>query len=238
MTKKFYPVVHIINSKQTLANVRLAKDVGADGTFLINHHGHPPEFLVAEVISLFQDDSFSVGINYLMRSSANVWTFNDAKQIGCRMLWADDAGTDSNPYQAYGNHILDLQEKSGIEFFGGVHFKYQQKPNRTLSESLNRAFPYVRYPTLSGRGTGIAAEIELMREAALAWQDEQESDSDSHTAGLAIASGISIENVENYLPYIDAFLVASSIIDPNRPNEYFDPIKINQLCKKIKSYET
>lgn len=255
--KKFYPVVHIINSQQTLANVQLAKDVGADGVFLIDHHGRPSEFFLQQVVSSFQDDSFSVGINYLMGASANAWALSTAKAIGFKMCWSDNAGTDvdnelaqasnilnllgegdHNLYKACGNQVLELQQESGVEFFGGIHFKYQQKPKCSLSESLKRAFPYIRYPTLSGAGTGIAADLEHIKEAALAWQEEQGRDSDPYTAGLAIASGISTDNVNDYLPYIDIFLVASSIMDETRPDEYFDHKKIDILCNKIKSYKS
>lgn len=242
--KKFYPVVHIHNLPQVLINVELAKNAGADGVFLIDHYGRPPKFLVKEIVSSFQDDTFSIGINYLMRSSKNAWALNGAKAIGCKMFWSDDAGTDADNYEAYGNQILELQEESDIDFFGGIHFKYQQKPNRTLSASLKRAFPYIKYPTLSGTGTGIPADLEYIKEAAQTWQDEQESISHlknvifPRTVGLAIASGVSINNVDSYLPYIDAFLVASSIIDPLSSDERFDQRKLELLCKKIKIYKS
>jgi predicted TIM-barrel enzyme len=54
---------------------------------------------------------------------------------------------------------------------------------------------------------------------------------------LAIASGISIENAEVYLPYIDHFLVASSILDKN-DEKLFDEEKLKMLCERIHLYET
>lgn len=234
--KKFYPVVHIHNLPQTLYNVDLAKNAGTNGVFLIDHGGHPPSFLVDRVISDFQDEKFSIGINFLTRD-----IFGDierAYDLGCKMVWSDNAGMDEDDYRESGLKILNLQEETGLDFFGGIHFKYQQKPNRSIEESLHRAFDYVRYPTLSGSGTGIAADVDFIKQAAKAWGEEQSYDSDPYAIGLAIASGISNDNIEMYLPYIDVFLVASSIIDPLSSDERFDHQKLEQLCKKIKYYQS
>lgn len=234
--KKFYPVVHIRSLPQTLANVELAKNAGADGVFLIDHFGHPPLFLIDRVVSDFQDEKFSIGINYL--GSDNFTALRDAFNVGCKMLWSDNAGMDEDDYRESGLKLLNLQEETGLDFFGGVHFKYQQKPLKSIEESLHRAFDYVRYPTLSGVATGVAADINFIRMASHTWKKEQSNDSDPYTIGLAIASGISNDNVEMYLPYIDVFLVASSIIDPHLADERFDQLKLEQLCKKIKTYKS
>lgn len=234
--KKFYPVVHIQNLPQTLFNVALAKNAGADGVFLIDHGGYPPSFLVDKVISDFQDEKFSIGINFL--TGNNFGDIERAYDLGCKMIWSDNAGMDEDHYRESGIKLLELQEETGLDFFGGVHFKYQQKPNRSIEESLYRAFDYVKYPTLSGIGTGVAANIDFIKQAAQAWKKEQSCDSDPYTIGLAIASGISIDNIDQYLPYIDAFLVASSIIDPLSSDEKFDQRKLKLLCKKIKSYKS
>lgn len=50
---------------------------------------------------------------------------------------------------------------------------------------------------------------------------------------LAIASGITLENVENYLPYTEYFLVATGI--SHTFNE-LDPVKVGELCKAIHKY--
>ncbi len=235
--KKFYPVVHIQNLPQTLFNVDLAKNAGADGVFLIDHGGHPPSFLIDRVISDFQDEKFSVGINYL--SLNNFACFEDAFESGCKMLWSDNAGMDEDDWDTNGLKILELQMKTGIDFFGGVHFKYQKKPERDIAFSLRRSFSFIKYPTLSGIGTGVPADLDFIKRASITWHMEYTYSFDLPTTiGLAIASGISIDNVDQYLPHIDAFLVASSIIDPSSSDEKFDQRKLELLCKKIKSYKS
>lgn len=228
MNKRFYPVVHIHNFPQTFENVKMAKDLGGDGVFLIDHRGHPLSFLVEEMVAKFQDADFFIGVNYL--GVDNLQALQDAASLGCKMLWSDNAEMDEEDYQISGERLLELQQKLDVRFFGGVHFKYQRKPKRSIGESLRRAVRYVEYPTLSGRATGVAADLDFIREAHSVFQQEVNNDN----RGLAIASGISTDNVELYLPYIDAFLVASSIINASSDDEYFDPSKLGNLRKKIK----
>ena len=49
---------------------------------------------------------------------------------------------------------------------------------------------------------------------------------------LAIASGISLENVEQFLPYSDAFLVATSLLKPG--TEDFDPQRVKDLVRAVR----
>jgi predicted TIM-barrel enzyme len=51
---------------------------------------------------------------------------------------------------------------------------------------------------------------------------------------LAIASGISYYNIEDYLDIADCFLVASSITSNN---EYLKPKTVFELKEKIQRYE-
>ena len=50
---------------------------------------------------------------------------------------------------------------------------------------------------------------------------------------LAIASGITPENVEVYLPFADSFLVATGI---SRSFTELDPSKVRMLVQRVRSY--
>jgi predicted TIM-barrel enzyme len=50
---------------------------------------------------------------------------------------------------------------------------------------------------------------------------------------LAIASGITPENIEKYLPYVDYFLVATGI---SKTFDEFDPEKRKLLAQKIHEF--
>ena len=64
-----------------------------------------------------------------------------------------------------------------------------------------KAVPYVDVVTTSGEGTGLAPDISKIRGMKTAISRHP----------LAVASGITPENVEEYLPYVDCFLVATGV---------------------------
>jgi predicted TIM-barrel enzyme len=77
--------------------------------------------------------------------------------------------------------------------------------------------------TTSGPGTGHAAEVEKIRRMKQALAD----------APLAIASGIAPENVGHYLPYADAFLVATGI---SRSFTELDATRVRLLVECVRSF--
>jgi predicted TIM-barrel enzyme len=81
-----------------------------------------------------------------------------------------------------------------------VAFKYQREVEDVVQASRT-AVDYMDVVTTSGPGTGFAAsldKIRTMKQAIGAFP-------------LAIASGITPENVTDYLPISDCFLVATGI---------------------------
>lgn len=216
--KQFYPVIHVRNSYQTEVNACMAKEEGADGVFLVDHYGEVHSSLVEHIVKNYQDATFKVGVNYLGHHVDNVLHLHKASELGCKMFWVDNSGTDEDNLDK-----LDEFIKADIEIYGGVHFKYQPKSKYTIEESIQRATPYIDYITLSGAKTGKAADIDFIKRAFEA----------SKILRLAIASGITLKNVDDYLPFIDAFLVATSII---HTNDNFDKKKLIKLCQKIKNY--
>jgi predicted TIM-barrel enzyme len=74
--------------------------------------------------------------------------------------------------------------------------------------------------TTSGDGTGIAADIKKVSDMKSYIKDTP----------LGIASGITIENVDQYLPYVDAFLVATGI---SKTFTELDADKVKSLRLKI-----
>lgn len=88
-------------------------------------------------------------------------------------------------------------------YFGGVAFKTQveiQDP-KELVAVVKAAMPFMDVVTTSGEGTGLAAEAVKTRLMKIAIGCKP----------LAIASGITPENVWDYLPFADAFLVATGV---------------------------
>ena len=53
---------------------------------------------------------------------------------------------------------------------------------------------------------------------------------------LVVGSGVSIENVDNYLPYVDAIIVVTSLNKGGKVEEVPDPDRIIAFMKKIEDY--
>jgi hypothetical protein len=119
--------------------------------------------------------------------------------------------------------------RSGFELMGGVAFKYinPDLDGPELVEACRDAMYCVDTVTTSGSKTGsppAVAKLKAMREAI----DPQ--------ARLALASGVSIENATDFLPYVDTFLVASSITerrDDLGREEYLVLEKVKALADAI-----
>jgi hypothetical protein len=130
-------------------------------------------------------------------------------------LWTDNA----DPGTPAASLAWSLKQRDGWtgEYFGGVAFKYQREVEDVAAAAV-AATTCMDVVTTSGAATGEAAGIEkivAMKRAIGSFP-------------LAIASGISPENVGDYLPHVDCFLVATGIsrgfheLDPGRTRALAD----------------
>ena len=105
-------------------------------------------------------------------------------------------------------------------YFGGVAFKYQ-KPVNDLIKATKIACKYLDVITTSGTGTGIAAEPKKITTMAKIIKKKNKT--------LAIASGITIDNIKNY-KYVKYFLVATGI---SKDFFTFNSSLVKELSDKI-----
>src|SRR5262245_19066696 len=82
---------------------------------------------------------------------------------------------------------------------------------------------YMDVVTTSGPGTGHAADTNKIWRMKLALGDTP----------LAIASGITPENVGNYLPHADSFLVATGI---SHSFTELDPSRVRALIERVRAF--
>ena len=218
------PVNHVVDEGQAIKNVLVAQEGKSDGVFLINHTMSSEVLLkiYESVVKGFSD--FWIGINCLGWKPGEV--FNEISRrglFGLSGVWTDNAMI--NEYskdQPEAERIHELRRQSGWEglYFGGVAFKYQKAVSE-LEKAAQIAVKYVDVVTTSGPGTGHAAEIEKIRRMKSAIGEKP----------LAIASGITPENVSNYIGISDCFLVATGI----SKNFYtLDPQKLKMLVENIR----
>lgn len=219
--KKLYPVVHVETFSQAMDNVNLAHESGADGVFLINHSiGYDKLLHIHSTIAgAFKD--FPIGINCLDLSPAEVISI-----VGnaAPMIWTDNALiVEGREEQPDAQAVKDLFAKAGYQgqYFGGVAFKYQ-KPVKDLESVTKIASQYVDVVTTSGAATGVAAPLEKLKRMKAILGEKF----------LAIASGITVDNVLDYTPFVDIFLVSTGI---SKDFLTLDAEKVKELADKIHS---
>lgn len=213
------PVVHVQDQKQALNNAEIALDQGADGIFLISMRRMPHQKLhdIQQIIRVDFPD-FWIGVNYLDLEAEKVFKNVDR---GISGVWSDNAGIDEKSERQIDAAVIrNAQIESGWKglYFGGVAFKYQ-RPVEDCAAAARVAVNFVDVVTTSGEATGISANIDKIRTMKEAMGDHP----------LAIASGISPENIHEYTPFIDAFLVASSLLV--KGSEDFDKFRVRDLVE-------
>lgn len=226
--KRFFTVVRCVYPFEeqgighALCNTKIAMKNGADGVFLIGHalkYG-PLREIYEHVRKQFPE--IWIGINFLDFTGHQKWSLLSGvvrQTQGLNGLWMD----------ALPPVRLDIP--SSIEVFGGVAFKSQDPDIRgeELIESCNKAKEVADVITTSGYKTGSPPDVAKLEEI------RRNIGSETH---LALASGVSKENISLFLPIVDTFLVASSIIERRRDlgnYEYFIPEKVKELADLIHS---
>lgn len=214
----FLAVVHVEGGAQALRNAYIAREEGADGIFLINHS--IPYSSLFECYQAVRDQlpGFWIGLNCLDlgRSAVN---FIPKDTAG---LWVDNAGI-----KEHGNLVAEAKEFANIRtksqwhglYFGSVAFKYQGEV-ADVAKVACLAIPFVDVITTSGAGTGKAADIHKIRKMKEAVGDHP----------LAIASGITPENVREYMPHADCFLVATGV---SNSHTEFNAKRVRALSKAL-----
>lgn len=192
------PVVHVQSPSQAIRNVTIAYEAQCDGVFLINHGISHAALMTAfaEVKAVFPN--FWIGINSLGKDPLSLFGDEDVSGI-----WTDNAQIEEHRgEQVKAERIDDVrvaQNWQGL-YFGGVAFKYQREVNE-LAQAARIAMRYMDVVTTSGPGTGHAPPIAKLRTMKQAIGDFP----------LAVASGITTDNVSELLPYCDCVMVATGI---------------------------
>jgi hypothetical protein len=199
----FLPVIHPVSRQIALNSIDVAVHAGADGIWLINQGMHTTQLLafIPEVSKLHKE--LWIGVNFLGTDPEDVIELIANLPVGG--IWSDNARiNETSDRQPAGERFKKARERAGWKglYFGGVAFKGQREvPDRLLHDAARKAAPWMDVITSSGPATGIPApydKAEALRSGAGAHP-------------MALASGVSPENVEGFLPYVDAYLVASEI---------------------------
>jgi predicted TIM-barrel enzyme len=219
------PVIHPASWDQALASIRVATDAGVKGIFLINQGMSTDEVLRLVVEVRRQHSALWVGVNLLgLDPAAALATALDACEGRIDGIWSDDAGIGGPVAQAF----LEERRRRGWTglYFGGVAFKYQTPvPDTGLPDVAEAALPYVDVVCTSGPGTGMEATPQKLAHMRGGM---------GSSAALALASGVTADNVVRYLVDVDAFLVGTGI---EASFGVLDPGKLQRLQAEIAAYD-
>lgn len=227
--KKFLPVVHCVGLEfggagHAFVNAKIAFGNGADGIFLIGHNVSASDMLyLYENVRKQYPDKW-IGINFLDLSLKNLPSLlSHVKQcVELNALW-----TDQMP-------VMELKQSlpSRVELFGGIAFEYLN-PNPTddeLAVACVKIKEVADVATTSGNYTGVAPTLDKLAKIRRLIGDMP----------LAVASGISMNNISTIGKIADNFIVATSVSEPKQEGsivwEYLIPQRIQMLARFIHSF--
>ena len=202
----------------SLYQAEVAVDCGADGVFLISHNGNNMSLLPVARKIKHKYPQIKVGINLLGHDVMD--TIDLGMEYFLDMVWFDDCGVTSRGLDSVGQQVRLWKEAHSNEvdlsfdIFASVAFKYQEpEPNPDLAASIALDSGFI--PTTSGSGTGSPPELSKIISMS------------HHSKGqLAVASGMTPDNVAEFAPYLSHILVSTGVSsDFHRVN--------SQLLKKF-----
>lgn len=217
MTQVHYVVHH---DKQIVAvhQASLAFAAGADGVFMIPWGGRATTLNVlasAKKVKEDYPDKF-VGVNLLGANLSKEIAMADA--CGLDGVWFDWSDVTSKGVGASAEEAARTAKnlKRPFKVFAGVAFKYQDV-ERDPPAAARFAAMCDFIPCTSGSGTGSPPTVEKL-----------ESMSKACSGTLAVASGITPENVKPFLPHLAHILVATGV---NDESDSLVPKRLERLCR-------
>lgn len=221
-SRALLPVVHCCDTAQARKAVDVAMANGADGLWFINQGGMGWQPVLAYASGVRRAGVPWVGVNLL--GLHREYALREAEGLAIDGIWTDNAGvvaTNPSLTMANGDTWKRKAGRWGGLLFGGVAFKYQgPDPADQWGAVASLASKWVDVITTSGPATGSPAPVEKLAAMKAAIGDHP----------LAVASGVTPENVGGFLPYVDAYLVASGI---ESTFGVFDPGKVRALADQI-----
>lgn len=212
---EIFPVVHIGEDlKEATRQAHIAHELGAKGVYLIDHDNGArntrPLFEVVDAIKS-EDESRYVGVNILgfspeaaVRHISEEFSEAESLHFVPDSLWSDDMRQGrADPMQAM--RLKSFRpELANLSVHGGIAFKYTrtftEDPESAAAEALELK-DTVDVVTTSGAGTGTPPSVEKIAAMKQAIGEQK----------LAVASGISLDNIHRYQGILDQILVASSV---------------------------
>ena len=220
-TRVVLPVVHVKEPEQAVRNVRIAWEAGADGVFLVNHEVSTEQLLAIHAQVVERVGMRWIGVNCLGERARDCFA-RLSHDVGG--LWVDDAGIERRAIvQVEAKRAGWARAKSGWSglYFGGVPVA-PDEPVERLRAVVANAQAHVDVVALRGRDGRVppVATLEAL------WRGRCD-------VPLAIAGGITLDNVEDYLPWVHCVIVGRGV---SRDFYRLDPLRVARLVAKVRAH--
>lgn len=201
---EIWPVIHIDskNPEMAMDNAKIVATCKCQGVFLISIEGDDDSTPSIAARIKADHPQLKVGINLLQHSPQHAVHISLERKLDA--TWADQTLFSDNPEPQQTDQIFRIQEllknSPNHKFFTSVSFKYQ-KADPNPDQSAIRANSYNFIPTTSGPGTGKSASQEKLQKLRATLKKDK----------LAVASGVTPQNVAQHIGLITHILVATGI---------------------------
>ncbi len=226
-----FPVIHVLNIDQVKVNIDIVLEKNCPGFFLINH-----DFSFSNLVPIITDirknfpDTW-MGVNFLGLTGKKAFPVLGKLQVaGVRVdaFWAGDARINERLTMDEQHDAIEINISRHLSawkglYFGGTAFKKQRIVSpEDYMKAAEISSNFVDVVTTSGIDTGCSAKVSKIRAF-------RKPDIDYP---LALASGVSAQNIKTYSPFVDAFLVSTGI---NFAGDFYniDPVLLQDLLDQL-----
>jgi hypothetical protein len=218
-----YVVVQTNHPVDVVDRVCTALDAGARGVFLIDHDLDDERLFDACAEVRRDCPAAFLGVNLFGRCPVEALLAVTHAGLDLDALWTDNAHIDLDGDLRAAVDFLNLREHlrwQGVHF-GGVAFTHQPEvPTEQLSRLGALAAAVVDVPTTSGPDTGQWISVERLARLR----------SGLDRRPLAVASGVSLANIDELGPLLTHVLVSSSVTDASGE---IDECMLSELVRRV-----
>lgn len=224
--------LHATSLQHAMKNAEIAFDNWAHGVAVVTHAIKPE---LGIMISSMIKDIFKtkkVLLNIRQREPKKIFkTLEQIKYLEIDGIRTDKAmiyGIDwiRHNEKNYADKVVELQKRINRKwlYFWWVDFKHQRPiPENELAWAVAQAKRYLDVITTSGVSTGISADSSKVQKIKLLAENHP----------VALASGVTPENIKDYIEHTDISIVATGI---SKDYRNLDPKKVAELAKTIGIY--
>lgn len=219
--KVLLPVISIVSEDQTTNDVAIAYKSGADGVIIADTFGANPLFLNRIYTSIKRIfDDYWIGLNYLSQNitEAIEHTPDELQGLYVHNLFTHHQARGGAFHESNRKNMRDIQLWNGL-YFGAIELKGKLE-TKEVKEIARLTIPNIDVLVVNSGNEHEPPLIENIK----ALKNELGCHS------LSISSGINEENIQQFLPFVDCFIVDSSI---KKDNGELDRRKVEQLEKIV-----